>query len=270
MQELHLTKMSFSTPGECTKLVSSIPALREVHCVDVHFRMPQAAEVQDTCINRLAPRLHVESLSVRIPTVLCIKSIFRLTAIFSSLTFRHKERIFCLKCYNLQLKPSQLTSESPSMVRLSHSATPVLRQGLTLSCVDPTLVLISRLEKLRSLKLFVHLESKHTFAAEIKLATDVLNSFVRLHTLTIEIEYQSYDAMVGFLPDWSAETAEVYKRFEESSIRLNTSGVLFVVRSDRRERIVYWTQTLQHIFPTLYNRCQFRVQCQRGERSSTQ
>ncbi|KAI0758719.1 hypothetical protein C8Q74DRAFT_1299561 [Fomes fomentarius] len=222
VQELHLIKMSFSTPGECTKLVSSIPALRELHCVDVHFKMPQADEVLDTCINRLAPRLHVESLSL----------------------------------INVQTQGADL------LLRMLQSTIETLTVDVRMAVNDPTLILISRLEKLRSLKLFVHIESEHTFAAEIKLATDVLDSLVRLHTLTIEIEYQSY-AMLGFLSDSSAETAEVYQRFEESSIRLNTSRVLFVVRSDRRERTVYWTQTLQHIFPTLYNRCQFRVQCQR-------
>ncbi len=69
--ELHLIKMSFIAPVDCARLVSSMPALRNLRCVDVGFRMPQNHEVVDTCIDRLAPSLHVASLSVRIPTSLC-------------------------------------------------------------------------------------------------------------------------------------------------------------------------------------------------------
>ncbi len=84
IQELHLIKMSFVTPVDCTRLVSSMPALRKLRCEDVRFKMRQDPEVVDTCIDRLAPNLHVESLTVCNPTSLCIMDTLKLTTFCSS------------------------------------------------------------------------------------------------------------------------------------------------------------------------------------------
>ncbi len=97
VQELHLTKITFTAPGDCARLVSSIPALRKLRCVDVDFRMPQEPEVVDASIDRLAPRLHVESLSVRIPPSTVHHEYPQTDRVsqLSSSTLRYKEWIFC-------------------------------------------------------------------------------------------------------------------------------------------------------------------------------
>ncbi|KAI0753656.1 hypothetical protein C8Q74DRAFT_1211390 [Fomes fomentarius] len=83
VRELHLDGVSFISPVDCARLVSSLPALRELRCVNV--TMLQEPEVVNTCIDRLIPSLHIESLSVGIPTSLCT---LKLTAISSLSTFR--------------------------------------------------------------------------------------------------------------------------------------------------------------------------------------
>lgn len=142
-----------------------------------------------------------------------------------------------------------------------------------LSCVDTTPALISRLERLRSLTLFVQIVKKGgacQFVTGLKLTINVLNSLVRLHALTIKLEYESDDLYLLSREFCDPETVHVCQRFEESSIRLNPSRILFAVRSNRHERIVYWTRTLQRIFPTLHKRCPLTIYCQRGQRSSAQ
>ncbi len=65
-----------------------------------------------------------------------------------------------------------------------------------LSCVDMTPALISILERLRSLTLFVQIVKKGgvcQFVTGLKVAINVLNSLVRLHALTIKLEYESDD-----------------------------------------------------------------------------
>ncbi|KAI0758709.1 hypothetical protein C8Q74DRAFT_1299524 [Fomes fomentarius] len=69
VQELYLNRLSFISPVDCARLVSSLPALRELCCVDIGYRMRQDPEVVDTCIDRLPPCVHIETLSlIRVQT----------------------------------------------------------------------------------------------------------------------------------------------------------------------------------------------------------
>ncbi|KAI0758700.1 WD40-repeat-containing domain protein [Fomes fomentarius] len=218
VRELHLIKLAFITPVDCARLVSSMPALRKLRCEDVGFKLWQDPEVVDTCIDRLAPILHVESLTLI---------------------------NFGTQGVDLLLKMLQSTIET-------------LTFEVRLAANDPTLSLISRLERLRSLRLFVG--DHDSFAAMIKPATNVLNSLARLDALTVEIKYESPSHLEVFGDSRDDETA--CQQFEESAIRLNPSRVLFVLGCYGRERTVLWTRTLQCIFPTLHKQCPFKVQCQ--------
>ncbi len=71
VQELYLNRLCFTSPVDCARLVSSLPALRELCCVDVGIRMWQDPEVVDTCIDRLPPCVHIETLSVSTLTSQC-------------------------------------------------------------------------------------------------------------------------------------------------------------------------------------------------------
>ncbi|KAI0758686.1 WD40-repeat-containing domain protein [Fomes fomentarius] len=125
---------------------------------------------------------------------------------------------------------------------------------------DPILSLISRLERLRSLRLFLPVDM-HLFTPMIELATNVLNSLARLDVLTIELKYKTRYLTV-FADIRKDETAEACQQFEESAVRLNPSRVLFMPRCNGRERTELWTRTLQCIFSTLHKQCPFKVQCQ--------
>ncbi len=134
-----------------------------------------------------------------------------------------------------------------------------------LTCVDYRLSLISRMERLRSFKLFLRVDDQLNFATGIGLATNVLDSLACPDALTIELSYTMLH-LIADTRDYNSK-AGTYQLFEESAIRLNPSRVLFVVACVGRERTVLWTRTLQRIFPALHKQCPLTVQCQ-GERSS--
>lgn len=123
------------------------------------------------------------------------------------------------------------------------------------------------------MKLFLHVDCVsfvsrrfNKFAGGIELATNILKSFVRLHALTIIVDYKPEELHPLSEESWDTDQFEIYQQFEEAAVRLDPSHVLFIVPSGNgRERTVFWTQTLQRVFPSLHKRWPLRVEFQSGE-----